>query len=229
MIDFTNIMKDKTAYLTLMEIDKMLQHCYGKGHLRDYMLLLTLQRTGRRVTEIVGEKPYTRKVGLRPCDVHEDGLIEFDILKKNPVRSVSRAGKKRDEDTISRLRLKKMPKRVLLPVDDEYLSLLLDYISYRGIGAYQRIFPLTRQRVDVIIKRIAKACKISRAKSKIHAHHFRHSFAISLLKKNPNDAATLKQVQDLLVHSDINVTMTYAQFTQEDKKESLNRLFNRGA
>jgi len=228
-IDFTNIMQDKTDYLTEEEINLLLNHCLEQEKIRDYMLILTLIRTGRRISEIVGEKPFTRKVGLRPCDIHPDGLIEFDILKKNHIKKTTNKGHERDPEVIKRLRVKKMPKRELKPVDDEYLKYLIEYINANGISKKSRVFPITRQRALQIIHEVAGACNITRSRHKIHNHTFRHSYAIALLKDNPNDAGILKQVQELLSHSNIEVTMHYAQFTQYDKKKSLNKLFkNKG-
>lgn len=219
-------MKHKTDYLTIKEIDSMLQYCFDKNNIRDYLLILTLYRTARRITEIVGEKPYTRKIGLRPCDIHPDGLIEFDILKKNPIKSKNKKGELKNPEKVLKARIKKMPKRALKPVDDYFLEVLNSYIESEGIRKRDRIFPITRQRADFIIKKVAKACNIVRPKNKIHAHNFRHSLAIHLLKNNPNDASILKQVQELLDHSSIVITMHYAQFTQYDKKKSLNKLFD---
>ena len=51
VIDFSNVMKHKTDYLTYEEIDSMLQYCFDNGKIRDYMLILTLYRTGRRISE----------------------------------------------------------------------------------------------------------------------------------------------------------------------------------
>jgi len=225
-IDFTNIMHNKTSYLSMEEIKKMLDYCFDNDLVRDYMLILTLARTGRRVTEIVGEKPYIRKVGLRPCDIHPDGLIEFDILKKMPIKHKSPSGTKRSEEYLIRARTKKMPKRKLQPVDNQYLNILKRYIQAHNITPHQRIFPITRRRVNYIIERVSTKTLINRSKGKIHAHMFRHSLAINLLKDNPNDASIIKQIQQLLDHSKIDVTYHYAQFTPEDKRKSLNKLFN---
>lgn len=226
-IDFNNTMKNKTAYLTMQEINKMLKYCYDNKQYKYYMLILTLARTGRRITEIVGERPYTRKQGLKPRDIHED-LIEFDILKKNHIKiRSSKTGNKLDKDKVNRLRLQKMPKRALFPVDSEFLNVIKNYIEINNISANSRIFPFTRQWADCIIKKVAKACNINRPNYKIHAHMFRHALAVNLLKDNPNDASVLKQLQQLLDHSNINVTYHYAQFTQEDKKEKLEKLFNK--
>lgn len=225
-INFTNTMKNKSDYLSYEEIDKMLQYCYENDKIRDYMLILTLFRTGRRITEIVGERPFTTKIGLRPIDIHPNGLIEFDILKKGHIKSKTKAGKQRDPDTLIKERLLKMPKRVLLPVDKEYLGLIKDYIHKNNIGLYDRIFSINRIRAWVIVSETAKACNIHRPNGKVHPHSLRHSFAIHLIKSNPNNAAVISQVQDLLQHSDIKMTMeNYGRYTQEDKKETLNDTF----
>lgn len=226
-IDYSNIMKDKTDYLSYDEVEKMLNYCVDNEKTRDYMLILTLFRTARRITEIVGERPYTRKVGLRPCDLHPDGLIEFDILKKNHINSKTKAGKERNEDTLLKERLLKMPVRKLKAVDSEYYDTLQTYIESERIHKLDRVFPITRQRAWILISGIAKACNIQRPSGKIHPHTFRHSYAIFLLKANPNDASTLVQVKDLLDHSNINMTMTYANFVQQDKIDMLDRVFGK--
>ena len=224
-MDRINVMKDKTAYLSKDEVDAMLDWCYNNDRVRDYVLILTLIRTARRVTEIVGRKPYKYHKGLRPCDIQPNNLIEWDILKKNHVFRKTKTGQERSPEIVKRMLRDKQPTRKLKPVDDEYYSILKEYIESQGITPYERVFPLTRQHVDKIIKRAAKACNITRPHSKIHAHNFRHSYAIWMLKNNPNDASTLRHVQELLDHENIEMTMTYAQFTQADKLNSLNRLF----
>lgn len=226
MIDFTDIMRNKTDYLTLSEINSMLQFCYENNRTRDYMLILTLVRTGRRVSEVVGSTPYTRNVGLRPVDIRvDDRLIEFDILKKNHIKEKTSSGKKKNPETVREARILKQPKRKLIPVDDDYLDTLMTYIKLNQIQPYERIFPITRQWVDWIIKDIAKNCGIARPKKGIHAHNFRHSLAINILKDNPENPYALIQIQDVLDHSNLNITRTYTQFTPEDIRKTLNKLF----
>jgi len=229
-IDFTDIMKDKTSYLTFKEIDKMLQHCFDSDKakaLRDYMLILTMVRTGRRISEVVGAKPYTRNVGLRPVDIRDDGLIEWDILKKRHIWRNPKHGRKISKERLEVLRLTKMPKRMLITVDDEYLGILTSYVETLPIGSYDRVFPITRQRADVIVKTVAKECKIYRS-SPVHCHSFRHSLAIHMLQQNEHDPTMLIKVKEILAHSDINVTMAYTQFTQTDKKDALNKTWGVG-
>jgi integrase len=225
-IDYTSVISDKSAYFERWEVDNMLGYCNQINDSRTYMLILTLVRTARRITEIVGEKPWTHKVGLRPCDIHwDEGLIEWDILKKKHIKSTTKTGQLRSEDTVMKERLNKMPDRKLKPVDNNYLELLSLYINSLEIKSMDRVFPISARRADQLIKKVASRVKLKPRTCKIHCHMFRHTYAIWLLKRNPNDASILRQVQELLDHSNINMTMTYAQFTQQDKQEKLNELF----
>lgn len=220
-MDYTNIMKHKKAYLSQKEIDDMLAWCYDKKRIRDYVLILTLARTGRRVTEIVGEKPYIYKVGLRPCDIIPDlSSIEWDILKKKPIKK-----KRMKEEKLKELKLVKKPKRALKPVDDEYIKILIKYIKTNNIKPYDRVFPITSRRVRDIIYEVSKASEVLRPNMKIHPHMFRHSYAINMLKKNSNNPATTTFLQKLLDHSDINITQAYLQFTPEDMLGILEKTF----
>ena len=112
-MDITNIMKHKTNYLSMEEIEKMLQFCKDQLRVRDYMLIMILSRTGRRVSEIVGTKPFIYNVGLRPKDLHPDGLIEFTVLKKNPIRNFDGRFRKISDTDLVKKRLNKKPVRNL--------------------------------------------------------------------------------------------------------------------
>jgi len=224
MSDFKDIMKDKTNYLSELEVNTMLKFCLDNDRVRDYMLLLTLYNTGRRVSEIVGKRPYTRNVGLRPIDIREEeSLIEFDVLKKNPIKRRDKEGKIRTKEWLKEHRTKRLPKRKLFPMTKSYLSKLIKYINVEGIGLRQRVFPLHRSRVNFLIWDLSAKCGIGRHNIKIHPHSFRHTFAIHLLKKNPNNPMALLHVKALLDHSDLRTTETYAQFTQSDIKETVDR------
>ena len=231
-IDYTDVMRNKSAYLTYEEINKMLNYCLQKSNtsrnkVMHYMLIMILSRTGRRISEIIGKKPYTSHPGLRPIDLHHDNnLIEWHILKKRPIRRRdSPHGKKRSDDLMQRLKDKKLPPNKLQPIDTKTMILLRKYIEANNIGTYDRIFPITRQGAWKIIKVIGVKNKIVRKKGYIHPHMFRHGFSINFLKKNPFDSSALIKLQRILEHSDIKITQGYAQFTPEDIKLTLNEIF----
>ena len=225
-------MRHKTAYLSIEEQEKMLNYClnknnFSKNKLMHYMLILLLIRTGRRISEIVGEKPYTAKHGLRPIDIHpEDDLIEWTILKKKPIRARKGSrGPKRSKETMKKLKAKKLPANKLKPLDKRTMITLKKYIEVNRIGPYDRIIPITRVGAWKIIGRIATKSNITRKGFHIHPHMFRHGFSINFLKKNPYDPTALVKLQRILDHSSIEITVGYAQFTPQDLKDALNKIF----
>lgn len=225
VIDFSNVMSDKRAYLSSDEINRMLQYLWDNERVRDYVLITVLAHTGRRISEIVGKKPYTINVGLRPCDLMEDGLIEWDILKKNHVKIRSNKGIVRQASAVLKDRKNKRPKRLLIAGDDYLIALLEWYADEKNIGRFERFFPITDRRVRYIVASVAKKVGIFREGHGIHPHMFRHGLGVNYLKDNPNNPYALLHLQRILAHSSINVTTGYAQFSQEDIRTGLNKLF----
>jgi integrase len=138
-------------------------------------------------------------IQLKPKDINfNDGLIAWNILKK------------------------KAPIKKYIPIDDYALYYLYKYIEICGLTPDERIFAYTRQRADKIIKAIGKRAGIEIVgNKKIHAHNFRHGFAIYSLKQGAN----IREVQMSLDHSDLNMTAAYLQFTQEDLRNKMNMVF----
>lgn len=224
---FTNLMRDKTDYFSRNEIDTMLKYCIDTGRIRDYVLFFLLYRSGRRISEIVGQPPYTLAHGLRPVDIRdEEPLIEWCILKKRPIKLKRKDGKVRKVESLLREKLYKEPMKKLKAIDREAHGLIKEYVENQEILSHSRVFPITRQRADQLIKEVAKECKIARASKKIHIHQFRHSHAIHFLKAHPRDPTALMKLNQNLEHSTIEITKTYLQFTQYDVRESMDKAFN---
>jgi len=194
-------MKDTRSYLEPWQINKIIASCPTP---RDRLLLLTLARTGRRVSEIVR--------CLKPKDIDfTNGLIDFTILKR-----------------FNRKTKERIPERSLLPVDEEVLAGLKEYIEARRIEADEYIFPISRQRADQIFKRASRKAGIftigSGKYNQPHVHVLRHSFAIQGAKslKSPAD---LVQLKDMLGHSRIDTTMFYLKFNPAEKRDLLKEMW----
>lgn len=100
-------------------------------------------------------------------------------------------------------------------VQDGLVSAILFYAQENGIDRGDFLFPsrkgehITKQRADQIIKRAARAAGLER---NVHAHLFRHGYAINFL----NCGGRLDALQEQLGHRDINTTRIYLRLTSED-------------
>jgi len=209
------VMTDLQGYFTLKQIDTMLNLAQNK---EEQILILLLSRTGRRITEILGRKAYLNKnanhpelqkeynevIGLRPIDINfESGQAAFNILKKRKAI------------------------RKLKPLDDFTLTKLQEYITETNIESHTPIFKLNRWKGFRIVKRLANEAGIGLVGTKEpHPHHFRHSFAVQILK-NSNDPTDIKKLQQILEHSNMNITAGYLQFNQEELRKTINKVFEK--
>lgn len=197
---------------------------------------MVLFHTGRRVSEIIGERRrmfYSLNPGLRPCDIYwEENKINFCILKKNPIyRKSKKSGIKREKKAVEEQRFLKKPLRRALNVDSIMLKILKDYIEFAQIPGDKTIFDISRQRVDQIIQEIAinSGIRLSGGKDpkgRIHAHTFRHSFAVHWLKSNNNDSSALVKLKQYMCHENIEMTSIYTQFVDSEHVECINKMFN---
>lgn len=86
-IDYSNTLKYHKGYFTQSEVDSILEYCFKNEMYREYVLFRLLYHSARRITEIVGIKPYTRYSGLRPMDIDfKENMVTYVILKKDPVK-----------------------------------------------------------------------------------------------------------------------------------------------
>ncbi len=87
-----------------------------------------------------------------------------------------------------------------------------------------KIFPITRQRVYQIVKKLGKITGIERVgKKPIHPHIFRHSFAVNLVK----NGLDVRKLQMLLGHSRLSASAFYLQFSQKDVSEELQEIWSK--
>lgn len=202
-----NPMKDTKDYLTEEEFNKILIFVRKEEH---KVLLKLLFRTGRRVSEVTGDK-MTNSPGLKVEDIDfQKGLVNFIILKKKPLKNMDVT---KQERLMARRRMS--PARSLLPIKMEVL-LMLKVFCARRTG---KVFDVSRYHIARIFKQAAELAEIDK---RVHIHMLRHSFAIrqAELATNPAD---IEKLRELLGHSDINTTKAYLKFNPEDLKAMVER------
>ena len=104
-------------------------------------------------------------------------------------------------------------------VHDTLVADILFYTHEASLGRADYLFPsrkgghITKQRADQIIKNARAAC----VERNVHAHLFRHGYAINFL----NCGGRLDALQEQLGHRDINTTRIYLRLTSEDVKREV--------
>ncbi len=100
-----------------------------------------------------------------------------------------------------------------IPLHDETVTLLRDYISRHDIGENDPIFPLSKQWVRELVHRYGQQI----GRDDVHPHTFRHSFAINAVK---TPGFNIRWLQDVLGHRNLNTTSVYLQFSMRDLQEA---------
>ena len=108
-------------------------------------------------------------------------------------------------------------------VQDSLVSAILFYAQERRMDRGDYLFPsrkgghITKQRADQIIKKATRSAKLRR---NVHAHLFRHGYAINFL----NCSGRLDALQEQLGHRDINTTRIYLRLSDEDVKREVQKI-----
>jgi integrase len=210
MVRDLNPMRDVKGYLSHKEVDKILEAA-SKQNTRNYVLILTLLYTGRRTSEIVQGEGF----GLRPKDIDFDSFnITYRILKKKP-----RTRKQMDVGVP-----KPEPYETTLNSNPMLLEVLKKYIETNGIKPDEFLFPMSRQRVFQIVRRIGDLSGVVSCGSKaLHPHHFRHTYAVWLSRDQVSKPEDIVMLKEMLQHSDIRMTMSYLRYGNSRMREMVNR------
>lgn len=94
--------------------------------------------------------------------------------------------------------------------------------GYIFTGREDKTKPASEATVWRDMKKIAGKAKVS--KSKVHAHSFRHLFAIRWI----DEGGSLSELRDMLGHSKIETTTIYTRTTDEMKKKKLETMKYKG-
>jgi len=108
-------------------------------------------------------------------------------------------------------------------IQHSLVSAILFHAQEQGLERHDCLFPsrkgghITKQRADQIIKAAAKRANLQR---NVHAHLFRHGYAINFL----NCGGRLDALQEQLGHRDINTTRIYLRLSDEDVKREVGKI-----
>jgi integrase/recombinase XerD len=108
-------------------------------------------------------------------------------------------------------------------VQEGLVAVVLFYAQEKQLGRDDCLFPsrkgghITKQRADQMIKKAAKRAQLER---NVHAHLFRHGYAINFL----NCGGRLDALQEQLGHRDINTTRIYLRLSDEDVKREVAKI-----
>jgi integrase/recombinase XerD len=102
-----------------------------------------------------------------------------------------------------------------IPLSDAILPMLSLYIQQEGLKPSDYLFNMSRFAVHQKLKETV--AKVMPYKRWVHAHTFRHSFAVNYLKCGGN----LISLKKILGHRRIENTMIYLQLTQGDLREDI--------
>lgn len=124
-----------------------------------------------------------------------------------------------------------------LPIDDETLGMLRDYISRGGTVSHngtQLLFGVNRHRAWQIVKQCAERAGLPRLVNaetgRVHSvspHRLRDAFAVHAVKLDDSGDG-LRLLQEHLGHQSITTTMRYRKVSGEEQREWYGKLWKEG-
>ena len=223
------------AYLEPAEIDKLEE---AAEYLRDRLLIRMLFHLGCRISEALG---------IKASDIDfKQGLVTIQHLKQRIKLSCpecnARLGKGHKFCPVCGQKVEKAVadekehrKFRVLPLDEETMKMLKDYLGRGGANSKTRlIFDLSRHRAWQIVKECANKARLPRLinpeSGKLHnvsPHKLRDAFAVHAVKLNDSGDG-IRLLQEHLGHQSITTTMRYRKVSGEEQKEWYQKLWQGG-
>lgn len=187
---------DKKVRRFYTETEKKLLLNSLNGTKHEYLIRFLFQ-SGLRIGEVLGRKNVYRRDNvnkktviypdiqpLRPKDIHfSENMISIQPLKRK-LRNL-----KRETEL-----------RIISPAA---MDTLKHQLILNPVGEDDPIWKVTRDTIDKLLKKHAKKLGIPRS----HAHMMRHTFGTTMAENA--DIFDMKQIQEMMGHSSIDVTMQY--------------------
>jgi integrase/recombinase XerD len=225
------------AYLDPEEIERLEQ---AAPYLRDRLLIRMLFRLGCRVSEALGieEGNVDLKRGIVTIE-HLKARINLACPACNA--RLSKAHKycpKCGAEVDRALSSEKEHRRFrTLPLEDDTLSMLKDYLKRGGVVERQgrrRLFDMGRHRAWQIVRECAERAGLPRLlnvesgkEHNVSPHRLRDAFAVHAVKSNDSGDG-LRLLQQHLGHQSITTTMRYRKVSGEEHKDWYDRLWHGG-
>jgi len=223
------------AYLEPAEIEKLEE---AAEYLRDRLLIRMLFHLGCRISEALG---------IKASDIDfKQGLVTIQHLKQRIKLSCpecgARLGKGHKFCPVCGRKVEKAiadekehRKFRVLPLDEETMKMLKDYLGRGGANSKTRlIFDLSRHRAWQIVKECAGKARLPRLinpeSGKLHnvsPHKLRDAFAVHAVKLNDSGDG-IRLLQEHLGHQSITTTMRYRKVSGEEQKEWYQKLWQGG-
>jgi len=223
------------AYLEPAEIEKLEE---AAEYLRDRLLIRMLFHLGCRISEALG---------IKASDIDfNQGLVTIQHLKQRIKLSCpecgARLGKGHKFCPVCGRKVEKAVadekehrKFRVLPLDEETMKMLKDYLGRGGANSKTRlIFDLSRHRAWQIVKECAGKARLPRLinpeSGKLHnvsPHKLRDAFAVHAVKLNDSGDG-IRLLQEHLGHQSITTTMRYRKVSGEEQKEWYQKLWQGG-
>ncbi len=160
------------------------------------LLVIVLLETGARINEALQLKP-----------------IDFD-LNTGVIRLITLKKRSKNKDKVSYRHI---------PIHRDLKEAVLTYaVKYQiNMRSEERLFKQSRTAVTQFFKKMQKEIEIQTGiKLNIHAHKFRHTFAVKAILAG----VPLNVIQDWMGHSSIFITSIYLKITGRDTSSFMNMI-----
>ena len=144
--------------------------------------------------------------------IYRSGRRVSEVVRSLKVKDISLA----TPNIYFNILKKKNVTQTWMRLPEDVMVMMRKYV--KGMEQEAFVFPISRNRVDQIIKTMGKeANMLNYQKRKIHVHMLRHSFAVNEARKCKN-MMQLKRLQMKLMHSSLDMTSYYMEhFSEEDE------------